>query len=82
VLTEQDHHTVIIAATGTWPPGAFESAADTNRALLMPAVMGLALSQRLARLMGAQLVFTEGPGEGTTVRLRLPAAVGSEARHA
>jgi signal transduction histidine kinase len=82
VLAEPDHRTVVIAATGTWPPGAFESAADTNRALLMPAVMGLALSQRLAKMMGAQLVFAQGPGEGTTVRLRLPAAAGSEARHA
>jgi cell cycle sensor histidine kinase DivJ len=33
---------------------------------------GLALSLRLAAVMGAQLTFESAPGQGTTARLRLP----------
>jgi signal transduction histidine kinase len=73
--TETDDCSAVISTTGTWPAGAFQSAGDGNAALLTPSVMGLALSQRLARAMNAALVFSNGPGEGTTVRLRLPAAV-------
>ena len=73
-IIEKHHVTAVIAATGTWPAGAVYAANDPDGALLMPSVMGLALSQRLARSMGARLVFSNGNGEGTTVRLRLPAA--------
>ena len=73
--------TAVIAATGTWPAGAFQSASDRNHALLMPSIMGLALSQRLARAMGTRLVFSNGPDEGTTVRLPLRAAAQTETRH-
>ena len=76
------NHTAVIAATGTWPAGAFQSANDLNHALLMPSIMGLALSQRLARAMGTRLVFSSGPDEGTIVRLPLRAATPTEARHA
>lgn len=71
--TGRDDCSAIISATGTWPPGAFPSANDGTGALLTPSVMGLALSQRLARAMNARLMFTNEPGAGTTVRLRLPA---------
>jgi signal transduction histidine kinase len=64
----------VIATTGIWPPGAIQSVSDPTGALLTPSVMGLALSQRLAQATNARLVFSNGPDEGTTVRLRLPAA--------
>jgi signal transduction histidine kinase len=44
--------------------------------------MGLALSQRLAQAMNAALVVSNGPGEGTTVRLRLPNVARPAARPA
>jgi signal transduction histidine kinase len=69
---QQDDCTAVISTTSTWPPGAFQSTNDTASAVLTPSVMGLALSQRLARAMNARLVVSNGPGEGTTVRLRLP----------
>jgi len=73
--TGRDDCSAVILTTGSWPPGAFQSASDTTGALLTPSVMGLALSQRLARAMNARLVFSDnGPGEGMTVRLRLPSA--------
>ena len=75
-------HTAVIAATGSWPPGAFQSASDLNHALLMPSIMGLALSQRLARAMGTRLAFSNGPGEGTIVRLPLRAATRPETKDA
>jgi two-component system, NarL family, sensor kinase len=62
----------VISATGNWPPGAFLPAGDVTSALLTPSEMGLALSHRLARAMNAHLVFSNRPGEGTIVRLRLP----------
>ena len=74
------HVSAVITATGQWPAGAFNSANETDVAPLMPSIMGLALSQRLARAMGARLVFSNGPGEGTTVRLRLP-VVSPEPEH-
>jgi signal transduction histidine kinase len=80
--TDPDDCSAVISATGTWPPGAFRSASDATGALLTPSVMGLALSQRLARAMNARLVFSNGPGEGTTIRLRLPAAARSEPKQA
>jgi len=74
VFTETGEHEccAVISATGNWPPGAFLSSADLPSALLTPSVMGLALSHRLARAMNARLVFSNRPGEGTIVRLRLP----------
>jgi signal transduction histidine kinase len=72
--TEQNDCLAVISATGTWTPGAFQTANDVTGALLTPSDMGQALSQRLARAMNARLVFSSGPDEGTTVRLRLPAA--------
>jgi signal transduction histidine kinase len=72
VVREQGWHVVEIVTSGSWPPGALEAAANPDRAMLMPAAMGLALSHRLARTMGASLVFTGGAGEATTIRLRLP----------
>jgi signal transduction histidine kinase len=71
---ERSHVSAVIVATGMWPAGALHSAADPDATPLSPSIMGLALSQRLARAMGARLVFSNGPGEGTTVRLRLPTA--------
>ena len=72
--TEPDDCSAVISTSGIWPASAFRSAGDAVGALLTPSVMGLALSQRLARAMNARLVFSSEPGEGTTVRLRLPAA--------
>jgi signal transduction histidine kinase len=78
VSTERgsDSCSAVIATSGTWPPGAFLTASDATGALLTPSVMGLALSQRLAKAMTARLVFSNGPVEGTTVRLCLVAAEG------
>jgi signal transduction histidine kinase len=69
---DPDYCSAIITTTSTWPPGAFRSANDTPGAVLMPSVMGLALSERLARAMNARLTVSNGPDERTTVRLRLP----------
>jgi signal transduction histidine kinase len=71
---ERSHVSAVIVATGRWPAGAFHSTLDPDLTPLSPSIMGLALSQRLARAMGARLVLSNGPGEGTTVRLRLPTA--------
>ena len=70
--TQPDDCSAVISTTSTWPPGAFRSTTDAPSAVLTPSVMGLALSQRLAQAMNARLVVSNGPGEGTTVRLRLP----------
>lgn len=67
----------IISDSGTRPPGALQSAAEPDIGRLMPSVMGLALSQRLARAMGANLAFGSGPGNLTTARLSLPARDGA-----
>jgi len=75
--TQRDDCSAVISTTSTWPPGAFRSTSDASGAVLTPAVMGLALSQRLAAAMNAGLVISNGPGEGTTVRLRLPAVARS-----
>jgi signal transduction histidine kinase len=40
---------------------------------------GLALSLRLAAVMGANLTFESAPGQGTTAHLRLPTRVATEA---
>jgi len=74
IVSENGNVSAVMAASGTWPQGAFQAVDDPDSGGLMPSVMGLALSQRLARAMGARLVFSNGPGEGTTVTLRLPAA--------
>ena len=66
-LLSGDHHDRYVAARRV------PDASDADGALLTPSVMGLALSQRLARAMNARLVFTSAPGAGTTVHLRLPA---------
>ena len=71
---ERDHVAAVIVATGSWPAGALNSATDPDMAALMPSNMGLALSQRLARAIGARLLFSNAADGGTTVRLRLPAA--------
>jgi signal transduction histidine kinase len=70
--TEPDDCSAVISTTSTWPPGAFKLTSDAASDLLTPSVMGLALSHRLARAMNARLVVSNEPGEGTTVRLRLP----------
>jgi signal transduction histidine kinase len=72
--TQSDDCSAVISTTTTWPPGAFRSTSDAPSPVLTPSVMGLALSQRLALAMNARLVVSNGPGEGTTVRLRLPVA--------
>jgi signal transduction histidine kinase len=79
--TTQDHVSAVIAATGRWPAGAIQSADNPDLASLTPSVMGLALSRRLARAIGAQLVFSNGPGEGTTVRVLVPAAAAPRPDH-
>jgi len=66
----------VITTTGDWPAPAFQSEGDTTAAMLTPSVMGLALSQHLARALNARLVFSNEPGEGTTVRLLLPSIAG------
>ncbi len=76
-ITGQDDCSAVIVTTGTWPPSAFQTASDADGALLTPSVMGLALSQRLARAMNARLEFTSASGSGTTVLLRLPAVARS-----
>jgi hypothetical protein len=63
----------VIEATGRWPAGLLHSANNANTALLTPSIMGLALSQRLAEAMGAKLIYSNGPGEGSTVRLQMAA---------
>jgi signal transduction histidine kinase len=76
--TGENHVEAVVSATGSWPPGAIQAASDPEIAPLMPSIMGLALSQRLARAIGAQLVFSSGPGEGTTARLLLPTSARAE----
>jgi signal transduction histidine kinase len=76
--TQPDDCSAVISTTSIWPPVAFRSANDAASPVLTPSVMGLALSQRLARAMNARLVVSNGPGEGTTVRLRLPAVARSD----
>jgi signal transduction histidine kinase len=71
--TERDDCSAVISTTSTWPPGAFRLTGDAPGTPLTPSIMGQALSHRLARAMNAGLVVSNGPGEGTTVRLRLPA---------
>jgi signal transduction histidine kinase len=80
--TQPDACSAVIATTSTWPPGAYRSTSDSPGAVLTPSVMGLALSQRLAQAMNAALVVSNGPGEGTTVRLRLPTVVRPEPKPA
>jgi two-component system, NarL family, sensor kinase len=75
------HVSALVAASGIWPAGVLNSANDPDAAPLVPSIMGLALSQRLARAMGATLLFGNGRDGGTTVRLRLPAATALEADH-
>jgi len=70
-----DHVSAVIAATGRFPPGAMRSTNDLNVVPLMPSVMGQELSQRLADAIDARLLFSNGPGDGTTVRLLLPSVV-------
>jgi signal transduction histidine kinase len=70
--TQPDCCVAVISTTSTWPPGALRSPNDASDAVLTPSVMGQELSQRLADAMNAQLVISNGPGEGTTVRLTLP----------
>lgn len=68
-----DDCSAVISCTATWPAGALQSAIDAAAPPLTPSVMGMALSERLAWAMNARLVFSNGPGQGTTVRLCLPA---------
>ncbi len=78
VTGQHGHVRVAITDTGTRPPGAFQAAHEASVERLMPSVMGLVLSQRLARAMNARLVFSMGPGEETMARLFLPVARRSE----
>ena len=73
LVLETDHTVVTIVTSGTWPAMTLQSTNDPDILPMAPTVMGLALSQRLARSIGARLLFASGPGEGTTVHLRLPA---------
>ncbi len=79
--TESGHISAVIAGTSKWPPGALQQVSDPEVTPLMPSVMGVALSQRLARAMHGRLLFSSGPEDGTTVRLRLPAAASSQGAH-
>jgi signal transduction histidine kinase len=74
IISARDHVAAVVTDTGTRPPGTPQSANDPNLARLMPSVMGLALSQRLARAMNARLIFSSAPDQGTTARLLLPYA--------
>jgi signal transduction histidine kinase len=67
-----EHEVVITAPPGAWPAGAFQSATGSTTPLA-PSAMGLALSQRLARAIGARLSFASGPDQTSIVRLALPA---------
>jgi signal transduction histidine kinase len=71
---EKCHVSAVIVASGTWPQRAFQAVSEADVSPLMPSVMGLALSQRLARAIDARLTFSNGPDEGTTITLRLPAS--------
>jgi signal transduction histidine kinase len=82
LVVGRSHCSAVITTSSTWPPGVLLSAGEPNVGSLMPSVMGLALSQRLARAMGVRLVFSNGPGEGTTVRLHLPVVARPEPNHA
>ncbi|MSO99967.1 MAG: HAMP domain-containing histidine kinase [Acetobacteraceae bacterium] len=73
VVSEGDQIAAEITDTGTRPPGALQLVSDPDVSRLMPSVMGLALSQRLARAMHARLMFSTSAGEQTTARLVLPA---------
>lgn len=71
---DADACAVVIQATGSWPPAALQLASDPMSMLLTPSAMGLALSHRLARAIGARLEFSSGPGVGTTIRLQMKRA--------
>lgn len=82
VSAEEDAVSAVVMWTGRWPAGAVQASGDPAVAPLMPSIMGLALSQRLARAMGARLIFGNATDEGTMVTLRLPAAARPETDHA
>jgi signal transduction histidine kinase len=71
---DEESVSAIVVWTGTWPAGAIQATGDPAVAPLMPSIMGLALSRRLALAMGARLSFGNVPDDGTIVTLRLPAA--------
>ena len=71
-VAEPGHFAAEVRDSGTRPPLNATSPADPAIARLMPSAMGQALNQRLARAMGARLVFSSEPGTGSTARLVLP----------
>ena len=70
----QDRVAAEISDTGTRPPGALNLATDPDLGRLMPSVMGIALSHRLARASGATLSYGTGGGGQTVARLTCAAA--------
>jgi two-component system NarL family sensor kinase len=78
-VAERDEVSAVIATTGKWPAGAMQVTSGADNVPLNPSIMGLALSQRLARTMGARLLFSDGSDEGTTIQLRLRAAARTDA---
>jgi len=73
VVAVTDHGAGIRAADLPRIFDEFVQLPSTNPALLGTG-LGLPISQRLARLLGGDLVVESTPGEGSTFRLLLPAA--------
>ena len=76
LVRTRDHNDTVCAQViepGTRPPGVTHGSGGADIARLVPSVMGLALGQRLARMIGADLTFRGLPGQGTEARLTLKA---------
>lgn len=63
-----------IVTPGSWPAGVTPKPGTQDLVPMSPSLMGLALSQRLAKAIGARLAFNITSHEGTAVRLWLPGA--------
>jgi signal transduction histidine kinase len=72
--TADGHASAVIAASGTWPSRPLRPTRYPDAGPLKPSEIGLVLQERLSRAIGARLLISEGPGEGTTVSLVLPCA--------
>ena len=73
IMNKTNNVQAAITHNGLRPPGAWRIQNENDIERLTPSVMGVALSQRLARDMGLRLLFTSAPENNrTTVRLCLP----------
>jgi two-component system sensor histidine kinase EvgS len=71
----ENHQVVITTSEASWPPGVFQPDDDRSGMPLAPSAMGLVLSQRLSRAIGASLTFATASDRGSTVRLAVPVSV-------